>query len=1208
MIKKIILILLAISTLSLGYSQSGTGTIKGTITDKASGEALPFVNVIMLENGTQKAGASTDFDGKYTISSLQPGTYTMKVSFVGYTNYQVNGIVVKGDKIIFQDVPLATGETRINEFIVIDYEVPLIDKDGGSSGATMTKDEIAKMPGRSAGSIAATVGGVSTDGNGAITSVRGSRSSATYYYIDGIKVRGSSNIPKSAIQEVSVITGGLPASYGDATGGIISITTRGPSSFYFGGVEYVTSGYKLGDKTYGLDNYGYNLLEGSIAGPLWMKKDSTGKKTKPILGFFLSGNLSHIVDTRPFAIDQYQLKDEVKQDILDNPVVRNAANGVNYKTEFLTMNDFEKIKFRQNVAQKRASVSTKIDVNTGANMNVSFGGTFDWSGGNGYDFGSALLNSDNLSNSTSTTWRAYGKMTQRFKNNTTEDSEQESKIKNAYYTVMVDYSNTSSKTTNTRHGDNLFDYGYIGKFDRQFQNSYEYDATANTYVHNGFQEIGADFTASDKNADLAGVTRQFYEFNKGRVFALDQVLSGQALRNGDGPRSVYGLFTNLGSQPGSYGYGSFGQFRVTASGSANVGDHAISIGFEYEQRSDRNYSIGPRALWTRMRQLANSHINELDLANYTDEYRGTYLYRTYDRLIGDQQSFFDLNLRKSLGLDPNGSDYIVVDALDPSQFSVDFFSADELTNGGFSNSYISYYGYDHTGKRLASNPSLDDFFTKEDEFGNKTRPVGAFEPIYFAGFIMDKFAFNDIIFNVGLRVDRFDANQAVLKDKYLMRPAKTAAEVTDLGTHPANIGNDFVVYVNDINSPTAINGYRNGNVWYNSDGVEISDPKAIESPNGIAPYLADGVSETDEINSNAFEDYKPSIIVMPRISFSFPISEDALFFAHYDILSQRPTTGIRSNPLDYLYIDQISANTINNPDLRPTRTIDYEVGFQQVLSRSSSLKIAGFYREQRDEITVINVAGAYPKTYRSFGNLDFGTVKGVTLTYDKRKSKNLWMKVSYTLQFAEGTGSSAGSSVALINSGQPNLRAIFPYSYDQRHQVQATVDFRYGEGKDYNGLVLGGKNILENTGINFTANYASGTPYSASKSPVPLTGELANILEGTPNGSRRPGQFRVALQIDRNFMLKFGAKKQKTAALNVYLLFNNLFNTQNILGVYRATGNPDDDGYLSDAQFQSIIASQIDEASFREYYALRMNSPFNYSLPRTIRLGVKLDF
>ena len=38
--------------------------------------------------------------------------------------------------------------------------------------------------------------------------------------------------------------------------------------------------------------------------------------------------------------------------------------------------------------------------------------------------------------------------------------------------------------------------------------------------------------------------------------------------------------------------------------------------------------------------------------------------------------------------------------------------------------------------------------------------------LYIAGYIMDKFTFDDIIFNVGLRVDRFDANQPVLKDPY----------------------------------------------------------------------------------------------------------------------------------------------------------------------------------------------------------------------------------------------------------------------------------------------------------------------------------------------------------------------------------------------------------------------------------------------------------
>ena len=49
------------------------------------------------------------------------------------------------------------------------------------------------------------------------------------------------------------------------------------------------------------------------------------------------------------------------------------------------------------------------------------------------------------------------------------------------------------------------------------------------------------------------------------------------------------------------------------------------------------------------------------------------------------------------------------------------------------------------------------------------------------------------------------------------------------------------------------------------------------------PYLAEGVSPDDNVSSNAFEDYTPQINVMPRIAFSFPISDEALFFAHYDV-------------------------------------------------------------------------------------------------------------------------------------------------------------------------------------------------------------------------------------------------------------------------------------------------------------------------------------
>lgn len=45
-------------------------------------------------------------------------------------------------------------------------------------------------------------------------------------YIDGIRTIGTTNLPKSALDQVTVITGGIPAEYGEATGGVINITTK----------------------------------------------------------------------------------------------------------------------------------------------------------------------------------------------------------------------------------------------------------------------------------------------------------------------------------------------------------------------------------------------------------------------------------------------------------------------------------------------------------------------------------------------------------------------------------------------------------------------------------------------------------------------------------------------------------------------------------------------------------------------------------------------------------------------------------------------------------------------------------------------------------------------------------------------------------------------------------------------------------------------
>ena len=80
------------------FSQTGMGTIKGTVTDKESGDALPFVKVIVFQNDQQKGFAATDFDGKFLISSLTPGEYDVEVRFVGYQPVRQEGVVVNSDK------------------------------------------------------------------------------------------------------------------------------------------------------------------------------------------------------------------------------------------------------------------------------------------------------------------------------------------------------------------------------------------------------------------------------------------------------------------------------------------------------------------------------------------------------------------------------------------------------------------------------------------------------------------------------------------------------------------------------------------------------------------------------------------------------------------------------------------------------------------------------------------------------------------------------------------------------------------------------------------------------------------------------------------------------------------------------------------------------------------------------------------------------
>lgn len=473
-------------------------------------------------------------------------------------------------------------------------------------------------------------------------------------------------------------------------------------------------------------------------------------------------------------------------------------------------------------------------------------------------------------------------------------------------------------------------------------------------------------------------------------------------------------------------------------------------------------------------------------------------------------------------------------------------------------------------------------------------------------------------------MDRFDANQPVLKDNFSLYPTFSAAEAASGNlafpsfTLPGGVGGDWVPYVDDALNPSEIIGYRNGESWFDANGSPVSSNVIAAASGGKPkPYV-----QEEEVSINSFKDYEPQTVFMPRISFSFPISDVALFFAHYDVLAQRPgqllpTQGslLAGQISDYAFLENRPTVEVNNPNLRPEITVDYEAGFKQKIGQRMALNVSAFYREFRDQIRFRRFANAFPFSYDTYDNLDFSTVKGFVFSFDMRRTKNTQLRMGYTLSFADGTGSSFTSARNVVNflEGVGVLRVPLPLDIDQRHRFSGVLDYRFGGSNLGPALSFGDKTVhpLKNFGANMTFQMGSGTPFSRNSVVVPAVAggiNIVNQIQGTPNGFRKPWQFRADLRLDKTFQLNTGTKGAKLYDMNLYLLVLNLFDTENVVNVYRFTGLPDDDGFLESDQGVQTTLTQIDPQSYVDLYGTRVNNPNNFSLPRRIRLGLLFNF
>jgi hypothetical protein len=1273
-----------------------TGEIQGRVTDE-KGEPVPFALIVVIRDQAGKErtskGTKADANGFYTLKGMNPGNYNLMATSVGKQPAIEIGVRVEAGRPVTLDFTFEQKSNVKKEVTIIDRRKVKPPKQIDvfrPKETVLSAEDVKDAAVRDVGTIAASTGGVAQSDVGAALNVGGGRSDGLVYFVDGVKQTGSPNVPANQIEQLEVISSGVPAKYGDANAGVISIVTKGPSDKLMGSVEGLTSQY--------LDPYAYKLFNFSVRGPLIRKKSSIDSlnpnspakiKGEPILGFAIGGEYEYTGDASPSFVGNWKVKDEKMKQIQENPY-RLSTDGRQLLLEqsFLEKNDLEEINSHQNTDGRTFRVNGKLDwkvVPNSTNITLGFRGE-------DYEYNSfiarySLLNYQNNPVYRNKSYNGYLRWYQPLFNS----EKQVSKIiRNTTLSLQLDATLSGQDFKSPVAGDNPWHYGYIGKFEEtrayNYERKSESDGVKVFYAPNQFITLtdfvtanvstpnGVKYTPGTINPLAAAQTKSFIDMYNQTVglTELGLLKSVNAIENAGGvvnglraSNNVHNLFFPAARIFNGYQKQENMQFRVTGAfnfdiqpvknATGKVNKHTIEAGFELEQRMNSVYNSSPLTLWsTAQSALLNTHLSADNKKNFNplmimrggtvrmrlQDYlnQDTVTFAAFDTLLYDKEvsnggmTNFSRNIRNDL-FGGDSLTRINIHELDPNRMKLEWFSADELNNNGLANGE----GFDVYGNKLGMSTKFNDFFTARDNKGNFLRHVAGFMPRYAAGYIQDRFQLKSLALNIGFRVDYFDPNTNTLIDPYVPQGARTKGEVKNLGGHPGNIPDDAVVYVDKAVGPNRITGYRAGDQWYSKNGSEIPGPSAIEIETGsnVQPYLKGETPQERDKRDMSSANFDPSLMFKkasakvafaPRINFSFEIDSSALLFAHYDVLNQRPDEfSSYASALDYYnLLQRRNTSYINNPDLDFSSTSDLELGFKQKLDKVYTMTINFQYREFSNMSSLTRLNGAYPGSYLTAANTDFGTMKSIGIALDQRRRvNNLKLRANYTMQFAEGTGSSRNAQLNLLNAGLGNLRSIYPLSYEQRHTINFVANYRFDSRDEANKHI---PSILKDFGANLSFTLYSGRPFTLQQTPTPnalmsTTARAANL--GDINAANMPWVFNSSLKFDKDINFLYGRidsanpNNRKNINLNIYLQITNIFNFRNVLSVNRFTNDPLTDGYLSSNE--GIAEYETKEATakgygqaFRDLYNIALEIPnggnSNFVRPRVIQLGAVLSF
>lgn len=370
-------------------------------------------------------------------------------------------------------------------------------------------------------------------------------------------------------------------------------------------------------------------------------------------------------------------------------------------------------------------------------------------------------------------------------------------------------------------------------------------------------------------------------------------------------------------------------------------------------------------------------------------------------------------------------------------------------------------------------------------------------PKEFSAYIQDKMELKEIIFNLGMRFDWFDANYVVPSDP----------QDPDI-YHPMK----------------AEHTYRN---W-------------VEAPAGLSQteyeqYLLGFEKFTpEERRTFMHTQVDPKMQISPRLGIAYPITDAGVIHFSYGHFFQIPAYGqMYTNP-DFKINPSGGNNVFGNADLSAKRTVQYEIGLQQQIAKDLGVDVTIFYKDIRDWVgTSPLVRTAIPSVlYSTYENKDYSNVRGITVKMEKRMAANFSANLDYSFQIAEGSYSNPNDAFnAQVNQNEPRLNLI-PLNWDRRHSLN--LQFIYS---------------LNRWTVSSIGRFYSGFPYTPSFPRAQFVGgsAVSNLPE---NSTRNPNQMTVDLRLNKQ--LRLGSMD-----VNIFAYIQNLFDSNDPTTVYSDTGSPD---------------------------------------------------